>query len=73
DILKAVDEGLFNVWAIDTVDDGIEILTGIKAGTMDKNGKYPRGTVNRKVQDGLELFYKQYVKYAKETQGCLGK
>ena len=73
DILKAVDDGLFNVWAIDTVDDGIEILTGVKAGTMDKNGKYPRGTVNRKVQEGLEYFYKQYAKYAKETHGCMGK
>ncbi|MBR2033071.1 MAG: AAA family ATPase, partial [Alphaproteobacteria bacterium] len=73
DILKAVDDGLFNVWAIDTVDDGIEILTGVKAGTMDKNGKYPRGTVNRKVQERLEYFYKQYAKYAKETHGCMGK
>ena len=69
DIQKAVDEGLFNVWAIDTVDDGIEILTGIKAGAADKRGNYPKGSINRKVQDSLEYFYKQYAKFAKETHG----
>ncbi len=71
DILKAVDEGLFHVWAVDTVDDGIEILTGIKAGTMDKHGHYPKGSVNRQVQESLEYYYKQYAKYAKETHGCM--
>ena len=73
DILKAVDDGLFHVWAVDTVDDGIEILTGVKAGAMDKHGRYPKGSVNRQVQESLEYFYKQYAKYARETHGCLGK
>ncbi len=73
DVLKAVDEGRFHVWAIDNVDDGIEILTGIKAGVMDKKGRYPKGTVNYAVQKNLEAFYKQYVRYAKETHGCFGK
>ena len=73
DVLKTVDEGRFHVWAIDNVDDGIEILTGVKAGVMDKKGRYPRGTVNYAVQKNLEMFYKQYVRYAKETHGCLGK
>ena len=66
-------EGKFHVWAVDTVDDGIEILTGVKAGKSDKDGKYPRGTVNNAVQQGLAKFYKCYAKYAKETHGCLGK
>ncbi len=73
DILKAVDDGKFHVWAVDNVDDGIEILTGMKAGSMDKRGRYPKGTVNRAVQESLEMFYKRYVHYAKETHGCLGK
>lgn len=73
DVLKAVDEGKFHVWAVDTVDDGIEILTGIKAGQPDKRGVYPKKTVNRAVQDGLDYLYKRYVHFAKETHGCLGK
>ncbi|MDD7313918.1 MAG: ATP-binding protein [bacterium] len=73
DICQAVEDGNFNVWAVDTVDDGIEILTGIKAGVLDKHGHYPKGTVNYAVQQGLAYFYKCYARYAKETQGCLGK
>lgn len=73
DILNAVDEGVFAIYAIDHVDDGIEILTGIKAGTADKNGKFPRSTINNRVQKALDEYYKHYVRFAKETHGCLGK
>ena len=58
---------------VDTVDDGIEILTGMPAGKPNKNGEYPKGTVNYAVQKGLEHYYKCYVRYARETHGCLGK
>ena len=73
DVLTAVDEGRFHIWAVDTVDDGIEILTGIPAGKADKNGDYPKGTVNYMVKKSLEHYYKRYVHFAKETNGCLGK
>ncbi len=72
-VVKAVEEGKFHIWAIDTVDDGIEILTGIKAGTPDKKGRYPKGTVNAMVAQKLDEYYDCYVHYAKETQGCLAK
>ena len=49
----------------------MEILTGIKAGTADKNGNYPKKSVNYAVQQGLNYFYKCYARYAKETHGCL--
>lgn len=71
DVISAVEEGKFHIYAIDTVDDGIEILTGVKAGAADKNGKFPKGTVNYEVQKGLEHYYKCYVRFAKETHGCL--
>ena len=73
DVLNAVDEGKFHIYAVDNVDDGIEILTGIKAGKPDKHGNYPKGTVNYAVRQGLEYFYKRYVKFTKETHGCLGR
>lgn len=73
DVLNAVDEGKFHIYAVDNIDDGIEILTGIKAGKPDKHGNYPKGTVNYAVRQGLEYFYKRYVKFAKETHGCLGR
>lgn len=73
DILAAVDDGKFHVYAVDTVDDGIEILTGVPAGKPDKNGNFPKGTVNFLVKQSLEKYYQSYVKYACETHGCLGK
>lgn len=71
DILQAVDEGKFTIYAIDTVDDGIEILTGVKAGKADKNGEFEKGTVNYKVQESLRNYYKDYARFAKETSGNL--
>ncbi len=73
DIIQAVEEGKFHVYAVDTVDDGIEILTGVKAGSMNKHGAYPKKTINYQVQEALEHFYKCYARYARETKGCLGK
>ena len=73
DVLNAVAEGKFHIYAVDNVDDGIEILTGIKAGKPDKHGNYHKGTVNYAVRQGLEYFYKRYVKFARETHGCLGR
>jgi len=71
EVLKAVEEDKFHIWVIDTVDDGIEILTGIKAGKLNKNGKYPKGSVNAIVSDKLDEYYQCYLRYAKETMGCL--
>ncbi|MDR1693668.1 MAG: AAA family ATPase [Lactobacillaceae bacterium] len=66
EILEAVNEKRFHIYAIDSVDDGIEILTGIKAGKPGKDGKYPKGTVNSMVQTSIEEYYNQYVKFARE-------
>lgn len=66
EILDAVNEGKFHIYAIDNIDDGIEILTGIKAGKLDNNGKYPKGTVNYMVQKSIEEYYNKYVKFARE-------
>jgi len=49
DVVDAVKAGRFNVWAVDSIDEGIEILTGIPAGVMDAKGEYPIDSVNRAV------------------------
>lgn len=53
EVVDAVREGRFHVWTARTIDDGIEILTGVPAGTPDKDGNYPAGTINGRVQRRL--------------------
>lgn len=52
-IIDAVREGRFHVWAVESVDEGIELLTGLRAGDRDTDGSYPEGTLHRRVQDRL--------------------
>ncbi|MEJ2167917.1 MAG: ATP-dependent peptidase [Desulfobacterales bacterium] len=46
DVVAAVQEGRFRIYAVGTIDEGIEILTGKPAGTQQADGKYPAGTIN---------------------------
>jgi predicted ATP-dependent protease len=53
DVLRAAADGRFSVWAMDTVDQGLELLTGSAAGTPGRDGKFPAGTVHAAVQARL--------------------
>lgn len=67
DVINAVKEGKFHIYAIDTVDDGIEILTGLKAGKLNSKGQYPKGTVNYMVKQSLEKYQQLHMAYTKEV------
>ncbi len=53
DVVEAVANGQFAIYAIETVDEGIELLTGIPAGERDESGAYPEGTLNFLVEQRL--------------------
>jgi predicted ATP-dependent protease len=53
DVIQAVKDGMFHIFAVETVDQGIEILTGVPAGTRDKTGQFPEGTINHRVERRL--------------------
>ncbi|RJR47608.1 MAG: ATP-dependent protease [Desulfobacteraceae bacterium] len=53
DVVQAVREGRFHVYPVETIDEGIEILTGMAAGTPDAGGGYPKESVNGKVHARL--------------------
>jgi predicted ATP-dependent protease len=53
EVVRAVEEKRFAVIPVRTVDEGIEILTGVDAGKIGSDGQYPEGTVNRLVNDRL--------------------
>jgi lon-related putative ATP-dependent protease len=54
DVVEAVAGGRFHIYAVNNVDDGIALLTGMPAGTADDEGHYPEGTVNYLVEKRLE-------------------
>ena len=58
EVVDAVKEGKFHIYAISNIEEGIEILTGVPAGRKDSNGNFPAGSVNY-------LAYEKLKKYAK--------
>jgi len=53
DVVKAVEDGTFHIYAVGTVDEGMEILTGLEAGRKGPDGSYPKGTINGLVDQKL--------------------
>jgi lon-related putative ATP-dependent protease len=58
EVINAVKKRKFHVYQVSTVEEGIEILTGMPAGKADKNGNYPDGTVYGAVQKKLAHYFK---------------
>ena len=58
EIVEAVKNKKFHIYAISTIDEGIEVLTGVPAGKKSQDGKFPEGTINY-------LVYEKLKKYAK--------
>jgi predicted ATP-dependent protease len=55
EILEAVKEEKFIIYAIENIDDGIEILTGKLSGKKDKNNHFPKGSFNYLVEEKLRF------------------
>ncbi len=53
EVVTACREGRFHVWAVRSVDEGIEILTDVQAGQADGDGRFPDGSVNARVAQRL--------------------
>ena len=58
EIIEAVKNKKFHIYSVSTIEEGIEVLTGVPAGKKDKDGRFPAGTVNY-------LVYEKLKKYAK--------
>ena len=61
DIVDAVRAGKFRIFAVRTIDEGIELLTGVPAGGRDDTGAFPEGSVNRRVEDRLVALAKRRI------------
>lgn len=62
EIVQAVKNKKFHIYAVSTIDEGIEILTGVPAGKKNKQGEFPAGTVNYLAQEKLKKYYQNSLK-----------
>ena len=69
EVVDAVRDGKFSIWAVDTIDDGIELLTGVKAGKAKKNGAFTTNSVHFKVKSRLKKLLEDGAKLRKEMFG----
>ena len=66
EVIDAVKKRKFHVYQVSTVEEGIEILTGVPAGKADKDGNFPEGTIYGAVQKKLKQYYKRSLRLKKE-------
>jgi len=66
DVTAAVKEGVFHIYAVKTIDDGIEVLTGIKAGRKKKNGTFEPDTVHSLVDQELKRLALNWKTFGKD-------
>ncbi|MBD3234017.1 MAG: AAA family ATPase, partial [candidate division Zixibacteria bacterium] len=66
EVVQAVKDGKFSIYSVETIEEGVEILTGMKAGEQKKDGSYPKGTLFHLVEQRLEQYAQVYKKYTGE-------
>ena len=69
DVVTAVGQGQFRVYPVETVDQAIELLTGIAAGEPDAAGNYPAGSINQRVSARIASLSKIKQKFAAAARG----
>jgi len=73
DVIDAVDKGLFSVYTIDYMEEGLELLTGMPAGEPGEDGAYPRGTLNYLVEKRLTEISEAMEKKKENGEGAPAK
>lgn len=68
DVVEAVKEGKFHIYPVKTIDEGIEILTGVKSGNKLKDGTYQINTINYKVYEKLKRFVGTVAEFGKDEK-----
>jgi predicted ATP-dependent protease len=76
DVVEAVADGRFHIYAVHTIDEGIGILTGVPAGERDESNAYKKGTINFLVENRLQEFaegLRNFIEKDEFPQGSLPK
>jgi predicted ATP-dependent protease len=72
EVIEATREGHFHVWAVDTIDQGIELLTGHPAGARQEDGTYPEETVNALIEHKLRVYAERQRSFAEQDGALTG-
>jgi lon-related putative ATP-dependent protease len=72
DIVDAVAAGRFQVYPVETVDQGIELLTGVSAGERGEAGEFPAGSVNQRVEARLRALSEKRQAFGLPERGSTG-
>jgi predicted ATP-dependent protease len=65
EVTDAVKAGLFTIYAVSTIDEGIKVLTGASAGDIQEDGSYPEGTVHHLVEKRLQDMARKFRDFGK--------
>jgi predicted ATP-dependent protease len=68
EVVEAVREERFNIWPVSNIEEGIELLTGKKAGARRKDGTYPKGSIYALADQRLKDLAEGMVKFGKEDE-----
>lgn len=68
EVINAVKHKKFHIYQVSTVEEGIEILTGVAAGKPNKNGNFPKGTVYGAVQQKLKTYFERSLLRRREIE-----
>ena len=68
EVVAAMEQGKFSVTAVSTVDEAVELLTGIPAGERDEEGNYPEDSINGRVEATLLSFAKTLQEFDKDDE-----
>ena len=68
DVVAAVERGRFHIWPVETIEQGIELLTGIRAGRRLRSGGFPQGTVYHRIDEKLHQMAMVLKDYGKKEK-----
>lgn len=69
EVVEAVRQGVFHIYPVRTIDEGIELLTGVPAGEEQEGGSYPEGTVHALVSAKLKEYNDILLSLGKNEEG----
>jgi lon-related putative ATP-dependent protease len=67
-VVEAIRQGKFHVWPVRTIDEGIEVLTGVPAGARGADGPFPAGTVHARVDRRLNELAESLQRFGQEGE-----